>query len=540
MENNRSVKIFKKNYFAQNKDINMPKVSVIIPVYNAAPFLRQCLNSIMRQTLSDIEIILVDDGSTDGSNTILNEYAAQDNRLSIISQENKGAGAARNAGLRTAAGKYLFFPDADDFFELEMLEKLYNICEETGADIAIFKANAYDNQKGEITGDLGWTSFAGIPDKPLFSYKDVERFYQCCSSVAWDKFFRRSFVESNGIFFQEIRFCNDVYFVHTLLCLTEKITAINERFVTYRQNIPTSIFATSKNNPLCFYQSIEMVQNKLKTFHHYYVIEKSYSNWAGGFCLFHLLSRKNSDSGVFRITYKALQDYIFDKLGVKDRTKDFFYDGFLYDQIQKIVFTPLDDYYFDAVLDRNRLRIENNQIFNEGNRLQNALDYSEKECGRLQSALNWSDGERSRLQGVLDWLEGERGKLQGALDWSEGECDRLQNEMDSLQGERDRLQEERDHLQGERNCLQEERNQLQGERDQLQGERDQLQGEKKQLQGERNTLLASRSYRLGRMLTWFPRKIRAFFRCLKQNGLIYTIKLLVKKSLGKTGVRYDV
>jgi len=483
----------------------MTKVSVIIPVYNAASFLRQCINSIIHQTLSDIEIIMVNDGSTDGSNTILKEYALQDNRITILNQENKGAGAARNAGLRAATGKYLSFLDADDFFEPEMLEKLYNRCEETDADIAICKANAYDNQKGELTGDLGWTTFAGIPDKPVFSYKDVDRFFQCCSSVAWDKFFRKSFVENSGISFQEIRFCNDVYFVHTLLCLTEKIATINEYFVTYRQNIPTSIFATAIKDPLCFYQSIKATLTKLKTLNCYHMIEKSYSNWAVNFCLFNLFGRINLNTESFKITYKAFQDFIFDEMDVKNRDRDFFYDDFSYDQIQKIVSTPLDDYYFEAALDRNKLRAECKQLNWERSHLQGEKDWLQGEKDWLQGEKNWLQKEKERLQGALDWTEGERCRLQGEKNWLQKEKERLQGALDWTEGERCRLQSEKDQLQGRFDQLQIERNQLQGERDWLQGER-------ASLQNNLNALLASRSYRLGRMLTWFPRKIRNFFR----------------------------
>lgn len=99
------------------------KVSVIIPVYNVEKYLRQNLESVQKQTLKDIEIICVDDGSTDSSCKIAEEFAAADSRFVVIKQQNGGAGAARNNGLRHAKGKYLSFLDSDDFFEPDMLEK---------------------------------------------------------------------------------------------------------------------------------------------------------------------------------------------------------------------------------------------------------------------------------------------------------------------------------------------------------------------------------------------------------------------------------
>ena len=112
----------------------MAKVSVIIPVYNVEPYLKQCMDSVVGQTLKDIEIICVDDGSTDGSLDILKEYATEDSRIQIIEQKNAGAGAARNNGMRHATGKYLSFLDSDDFFEPRMLEKAYDLAEKDQAD----------------------------------------------------------------------------------------------------------------------------------------------------------------------------------------------------------------------------------------------------------------------------------------------------------------------------------------------------------------------------------------------------------------------
>ena len=100
-----------------------PKVSVIIPVYNTEKYLRQCLDSIVNQTLIDIEIICIDDGSTDMSLKILEEYSRADSRFTILHQTNQYAGVARNRGLDEAKGKYIFFMDSDDYCDLQLLDK---------------------------------------------------------------------------------------------------------------------------------------------------------------------------------------------------------------------------------------------------------------------------------------------------------------------------------------------------------------------------------------------------------------------------------
>ena len=121
--------------------MNHPKVSVILPVYNVEKYLKQCMDSIVNQTLKDIEIICVDDGSTDASLSILKEYEKEDDRVKVICQQNAGAGAARNNGLSIATGEYLSFLDSDDFFSLDMLEKSYAEAKKEDADLIVFRSD---------------------------------------------------------------------------------------------------------------------------------------------------------------------------------------------------------------------------------------------------------------------------------------------------------------------------------------------------------------------------------------------------------------
>ena len=123
--------------------IFMPKVSVIIPVYNTEPYLRECLDSIINQTLKDIEIICINDGSTDGSLVVLDEYREKDSRVAVISQENKGQSAARNEGFKTAGGEYVYFMDSDDVLSLNALETLFNHAVKDKIDIIYFGADVF-------------------------------------------------------------------------------------------------------------------------------------------------------------------------------------------------------------------------------------------------------------------------------------------------------------------------------------------------------------------------------------------------------------
>ena len=124
----------------------IPKVSVIIPVYNTEKYVRQAVESILLQTLKDIEIIIVNDGSTDGSMTILEELAAQDERIKLFSQENQGQSIARNFALQKVGGKYLYFMDSDDYLENDALELCFEKAESNNLDFVLFDAEILNPQ----------------------------------------------------------------------------------------------------------------------------------------------------------------------------------------------------------------------------------------------------------------------------------------------------------------------------------------------------------------------------------------------------------
>ena len=139
------------------------KVSVIIPVYNVEKYLRQNLQSVADQTLKEIEIICVDDGSTDSSFEIVQEFAAKDPRFVAVQQKNAGAGAARNNGLRRARGEYLSFLDSDDFFAPDMLETAYNKAQETKADFVVFNSDQYNEDEKKFK-QVSWVvRYAELP-----------------------------------------------------------------------------------------------------------------------------------------------------------------------------------------------------------------------------------------------------------------------------------------------------------------------------------------------------------------------------------------
>lgn len=137
----------------------MPKLSVIVPVYNTEKYLRECIDSILSQTFTDFELILVDDGSTDGSGAICDEYAGMDLRVHVIHQQNGGVTKARKSGVRRAGGMYFSFIDSDDWVHPEMFEQMVGKCVETGADIAVCDVYLKDGTRTESAPSLAEEGF---------------------------------------------------------------------------------------------------------------------------------------------------------------------------------------------------------------------------------------------------------------------------------------------------------------------------------------------------------------------------------------------
>ena len=232
------------------------KVSVIIPVYNAQKHLEQCLQSVTHQTLREIEIICVDDGSTDSSPQILADFAAKDRRVILKHQQNQYAGAARNNGMETARGKYLAFWDADDYFEKNALALLYAKCEKEKADMCLCAAYSVDEKSGRRAVDETFLKRRFLPNKSVFSIEtDPEYIFNMASNTPWQRLLRADFVRQHGLRFQNLRHANDTYFSLMATYFAKRITYTEKPLVNYRTNNSESVTGRSSAAPLCAYEA---------------------------------------------------------------------------------------------------------------------------------------------------------------------------------------------------------------------------------------------------------------------------------------------
>ena len=202
-----------------------PKITIIIPVYNVEKYLRQCLDSVVNQTMREIQIICVNDGSRDNSRTILQEYADRDARVAIIDQHNSGKSAARNAAYPHIKGKYTLFVDSDDWLELDLCEKTYQKSEATGATLTFF---FYQGENGQ--SDPSYRRITPT-DKTTAEEKKPLLFW----GVVWDKLWRTDFLLSNKLYFPEGLEFEDTFVNWQAITLAGKMSIVPERFYHYRR-----------------------------------------------------------------------------------------------------------------------------------------------------------------------------------------------------------------------------------------------------------------------------------------------------------------
>lgn len=236
-----------------------PKFSIIIPVYNVENYLSRCLESVVNQTLIDIEIICVNDGSKDGSDKVIKQYARIDDRIKVVEKENGGLSSARNAGMKIAQGDYICFLDSDDYYEQNLCERLYREVLEWSPDIIAFGANIFP-----LTKDTdSWTynnlspsthKFRKFSPAILLSYNRGYPF-------VWRNCFRRKYLERNHLLFNEdVKFGEDTVFQVCAFPGAKNIIYISDKLYNYRYDRKNSLmFKLRRDDTKRLYEHIEII-----------------------------------------------------------------------------------------------------------------------------------------------------------------------------------------------------------------------------------------------------------------------------------------
>ena len=206
-----------------------PKISIVVPVYNVEQYLEQCISQIINQTYVSLEIILVDDGSTDNSGRICDEFVKKDTRIKVIHKENGGLSDARNVGIKYATGEYIGFIDSDDYPEITMYEKLYSLVQKYSVDISVCSMYRDINCKKEIY------------EEDVLSRREVFKEMAQCGKIeshAWNKLYKRSLFD--GIEYPIGKTYEDIYTTYKVIDKVDRVAYTAEQLYFYRDN-PESI-----------------------------------------------------------------------------------------------------------------------------------------------------------------------------------------------------------------------------------------------------------------------------------------------------------
>lgn len=232
------------------------KVSVIIPVFNTSNFLNKCLQSVLKQTYTNLEIICVNDGSTDDSQQKCEHYANQDKRIVVVNKENGGLSSARNAGLKIATGKFIIFIDSDDFVEPNMIEKLVDIQLKTNCDICICSF-LMETEKGAIyaeTPTLENKTYCNAEAMQLLNQPRQDRFV-----VSWNKLYKKELF--NEIEFPVGKIHEDQWIAHKLFYASKIISTCSDKLYHYIIH-DNSIMQSS--NPIKHFDDIDALFDRIK------------------------------------------------------------------------------------------------------------------------------------------------------------------------------------------------------------------------------------------------------------------------------------
>lgn len=235
----------------------MKKVCIIIPIYNIERYLSECLDSVLRQSYQNLEIILIDDGSTDNSGNICDEYAAKDHRFQVIHKENGGAASAKNVGLDHVTGDYIAFLDSDDYVEVTWIEKMVSSLETADADIAecdLVKEYVNKTEPGNIE----------ISKLGSFTCEDYLAIYlqNWTCSLFCNKLFKAELIKEIR-FRQERRCIDDEFFTYKVLSSAQKIVRIEDKLYHYRQR-KSSAVSSEKNKKQITDDALEILIERYK------------------------------------------------------------------------------------------------------------------------------------------------------------------------------------------------------------------------------------------------------------------------------------
>ncbi|MEG0096149.1 MAG: glycosyltransferase family 2 protein [Raoultibacter sp.] len=318
-------------------------VSIIIPVYNTEAYLPECLDSLVGQSHRRLEIICINDGSSDASLSILEKYADQDSRFIVKTQDNAGPGVARNAGIDLAQGEYLYFFDCDDYCDSDLIARALEKAVETCADIVILPFFQFNQQVGTAL-PAKWGVLSDKFPYEVFSWRDNPAWvFRAFQNFPWNKMYRTEFVRSNSLRFQEIYLTEDLMFSAPALILAERMTLVENPLVYHREGLTMNSMSGKHRHPLDFLNAFQELKGFLESRGLFDQLREAYVNWAVDGCIYNLFTLNTSEA--FRLVHETLaQKGGLKSLGLLDVPDEMFHeDAFVrfLDDVQRYSWSDL-------------------------------------------------------------------------------------------------------------------------------------------------------------------------------------------------------
>lgn len=264
-----------------------PLVSIIIPFYNSEKYIRQCLDSIIKQTYTNLEIVCVNDGSEDSSQKIIGEY--KDKRVRTILQENQGPGVARNTGMDACTGDYILFMDSDDYLHPDMIKKMLGKMTVQQCSIAMCKSFEFtdDEKKAHPLKNSLVTDYV---TSDTFTLMDLgDKVFQFTVGWNWDKLYSSELLKKNGIRYPHLKNSEDLMVAYPAMFLSERMCYVNEYLVYHRVDNKESVSSTRRNDSTAFIESCICMKRFLdKNGLFSDKIKRSYVNWALNYALWNM------------------------------------------------------------------------------------------------------------------------------------------------------------------------------------------------------------------------------------------------------------
>lgn len=302
----------------------MVYVSVIIPVHNGERHLRETLDSVRAQTFEDYEVICIDDGSTDLTPQILQDYCRSDQRFSFISVSNSGAGPSRNLGIEKATGKYLYFLDADDLLLPLAFETAVTAADDFAAEVVLFKYRRFNSETGKVIKTIRPTN--GLPPMAIDRTSDKsyeDKIFQMSSPAPWNKLYSRKFIADSGIKFQDLPRVNDLFFGWSSVAAATRIVLLDEVMIHYRSFHSGSLSSRQTSTPLAITDALLATHRFLFERGLYSKdIEKSFVNEA--VFVYSVNLANISSETAYEQLFKVGQEHLFPELGILDFPVDYF------------------------------------------------------------------------------------------------------------------------------------------------------------------------------------------------------------------------